>query len=154
MTRAEEFDYILTPTQKGGTIPDVVVMEGHPGLQSTLRLGRGYSLGHLVLSRVQDAAAAVRGFIKPAHRATCLCMRASVHLDVCHGRCVFIAEVASFSTNRHDVLHEEFYEKSLIGCVHTRFNIIRLDKTTTAMLQRTAAAPSGDIFLCNETSRR
>ncbi|XP_062522698.1 CMP-N-acetylneuraminate-beta-galactosamide-alpha-2,3-sialyltransferase 1-like isoform X2 [Corticium candelabrum] len=40
MTRAEEFDYILTPAQKGVTIPDVVVMEAHPGLQSTLSLGK------------------------------------------------------------------------------------------------------------------
>ena len=35
MIRAEEFDYILTPAQKGGTIPEIVVMEAHPGLQST-----------------------------------------------------------------------------------------------------------------------
>ena len=30
-------------TAKGGTISDVVVMAAHPGLQSTLRLGRGYT---------------------------------------------------------------------------------------------------------------
>ena len=30
MIRAEEIDYILTPTQKGGTVPDVVVMMTHP----------------------------------------------------------------------------------------------------------------------------
>ena len=29
----------LTVTAKGGTIPDVVVMAAHPGLQSILRLG-------------------------------------------------------------------------------------------------------------------
>ena len=55
--------------------------------------------GELAALRVQDAATAVRGF-KPTHRAMCLCVRASVHLNVCHGRCVFVAEVASFSTNR------------------------------------------------------
>ena len=38
---------------------------------------------------MQDAPAAVRGF-KLAHWAACLCVRPSV----CHGRCVFIAEVA------------------------------------------------------------